>query len=348
VTFEAEKATQGKKVRLWATRVVVGGLILIFLLDIASVWVSDRLAARIPPQSLAGASPGVYRLLSEPAAYIHFLDVGNADAILLESDGHFALIDAGWGPRNPDPRAAKNDTSAAVLRYLRKYAAPPQGEVVLDWVLVTHYHYDHAGGFERILADAAVTIQTAYLRGPDPGRNDSLALDRWDVAEIQRRLTALALERAIPVVQELPTEPFQLGSLTVQLLNTDSYQKDAYVSENDNSVAAWLHYGETSALLAGDATYMNGLEKHLADITGRVDLLKLNHHGYTLSNSFCFVRKTHPAVAIATNDLGRVFPDVKWKFSMFIHTPLYATGKEKGIIAALQPAHQIKLFSHTA
>ena len=60
---------------------------------------------------------------------ITFLDVGQGLAVLLEHDGRFALYDSG-----PDS-AGLADTLAS------------RGVKSLDWVLVSHFHRDHGGGF---------------------------------------------------------------------------------------------------------------------------------------------------------------------------------------------------------
>ena len=63
---------------------------LIFLLDILTVALYNHYEKRYavtPEPTVTVKTAGADR--------IHFLNTGNSDAILLESDGHFALIDAG-------------------------------------------------------------------------------------------------------------------------------------------------------------------------------------------------------------------------------------------------------------
>ena len=66
---------------------------------------------------------------------VHFIDVGQADCILLEQSGHFMLIDAG-----------NNDDGNIVVDYLKK-----QGVTKLDYIIGTHAHEDHIGGIDDVI-----------------------------------------------------------------------------------------------------------------------------------------------------------------------------------------------------
>ena len=66
---------------------------------------------------------------------VHFIDVGQGDSILAESDGHYMLIDAG-----------ENDQAGTVVSYLKA-----EGVTKLDYVIGTHPHSDHIGGLDKII-----------------------------------------------------------------------------------------------------------------------------------------------------------------------------------------------------
>ena len=84
---------------------------------------------------------------------IHFLSTGNSDAILLESGGHFALVDAGEDSDNPRgfDWLVFDGHEEDVLAYLKSHAADENGKVHLDFVLGTHAHSDHIGGFDTVI-----------------------------------------------------------------------------------------------------------------------------------------------------------------------------------------------------
>ena len=71
---------------------------------------------------------------------VHFIDVGQADATLLEQNGEFALIDAGT-----------QDTQTDLLDYLHE-----AGVEELDYVIMTHPQSDHIGGMRAVLDEFSV------------------------------------------------------------------------------------------------------------------------------------------------------------------------------------------------
>ena len=83
-------------------------------------------------------SPDKGSSITAPSGYglaVHFIDVGQGDSILAESDGHYMLIDAG-----------ENDQAGTVISYLKA-----QGVTKLDYVIGTHPHSDHIGGLDKVI-----------------------------------------------------------------------------------------------------------------------------------------------------------------------------------------------------
>ncbi len=75
--------------------------------------------------------------------------------------------------------------------------------------------------------------------------------------------------------------------------------------------------------------------KQIADKIGKVDLLKVGHHGYFYSTSFYLVKKLMPDIAVFCNEMKGVYPDVKYKLKNISKSKLYATVDSNGIIARL-------------
>jgi beta-lactamase superfamily II metal-dependent hydrolase len=77
-------------------------------------------------------------------------------------------------------------------------------------------------------------------------------------------------------------------------------------SENSCSIAIRVSYGKFDYFTAGDMTAFkdegepswHDIERPVAQATGPVDVLQLNHHGYYDANSFYFVRTLRPRVAV--------------------------------------------------
>ena len=89
---------------------------------------------------------------------IHFLNTGNSDCILIESNGHFDLIDSGEGDENPRKTTPYEGYKDEVISYLKKVAKNESGEVYLDFILGTHNHYDHIGSFYEIISDDEIKL----------------------------------------------------------------------------------------------------------------------------------------------------------------------------------------------
>jgi len=325
VRSEATKKT--KKIATW---VVVGGMIAIFLFDIASVLLSGAWEKRF---SLTDTAP------EAAAGRIHFLNTDNSDCVLLESGGHFALIDSGWGSDNPNEKSRRPGYERRVLDYLKQVAAGPDGRVVLDFVLPTHYHYDHAGGFPAILADPAVEVGTVYLRELHPPQR-KYEVEAWGVGENRRRIEEISLGRGFAIEAALPEEAFALGGMTVRFLNTQGGSPKAK-GENDDSVVVLAECAGRKALLCGDITAMYGVEKEIGLQAGPVDVLKLGHHGYSMSTSVPFLRATRPQLAVVTNGIGQVYPNVRWNLAFYARTPLYSSVRENGLMVTISPEGKI-------
>ena len=149
-------AAKKKKIATW---IIVPLMAAIFLFDIVSVVLGNAYTARVP---IADETfDGTY------SDRIHFLNTANSDAILLESNGHFALVDSGEGSHNPRRKGAYHGFEETVIAYLKKVAAGDDGKVHLDFILGTHCHYDHIGSFHAILQDADILVDTAYFKRYD-------------------------------------------------------------------------------------------------------------------------------------------------------------------------------------
>ena len=79
-------------------------------------------------------------------ASVHFIDVGQGDSILIQSDGKNVLIDAGENNKGDD-----------VLSYLETY-----GIQSLDYVIGTHAHSDHIGGLDTVINSIEVKNVLLY------------------------------------------------------------------------------------------------------------------------------------------------------------------------------------------
>jgi len=228
---------------------------------------------------------GAVAIAGKPEARltVTVLDVGQGDAILVEGPrGSRILVDGG-----PDP-----DRLIAVL----DERLPPWDRRI-DLVLLTHPHEDHVAGFALLMERYRVgRVAENGMLGTGPG--DAAFRERL-VAEGRSaaRLAAgdhLRLDDATarawwPRRGEVPERSPKDGRAV-----------------NDTSIVLDLRYGERRFLLMGDVEDDVDPELLAAGIAddGRVDLLKVAHHGSRTASTEAFLAALRPRVAVTSAGTG--------------------------------------------
>lgn len=262
---------------------------------------------------------------------VHLLGVAG-DAILIESNGRFALMDGGEDSDNPRGFANLETTykhEEDVIRYLKKVAGDKNGKVTLDFIIGTHAHSDHLGGLDTVVNHPDITVKTIYLKKYNEAMISDWEVQSWDNKEVYEQLLTAAKKNNVPVEHNLPTESFKFGDFSLQLYNTELHDiQNGKVGENENSLALKVTKGKTALFLAGDLNNLDGDEDRLAKQIGKVDLLKLGHHGGTHSSTSNFLKTLQPNVAFS-NKGGA--PDVRNSL-LELGTAHYAVELNDGIV----------------
>ena len=191
---------------------------------------------------------------------IHFINTGNSDAILIENEGRFAMIDTG-----------NTDDDATVKSYLQN-----QGVETIDYLILTHFHADHIGSADTVIAD--FDVKTTLVPNGDA-----------TTQVYQDYIHALSNKGLQPSVP-LEGATFELGSATLTLYNTAGGNSN----ENNNSLIVLYENGDDRAVFMGDAEAE--VESKLS--IGDVDLLKVGHHGSNTSSSASFIHQIQPEYAV--------------------------------------------------
>jgi len=258
---------------------------------------------------------------------IHFLYTGASDAILLQSGSKFALVDCAEDTDYPaaKPHLAVPGYEDYVVDYVKRVAGGK-----LEFILATHAHSDHIGGFDTLINDPDITIGCAYVK---PYNNDSMHAyerDYWDNVECTQHMLDALAARDVPVVYNIPAEPFMLGNLQCTIINAHHHQRR---DENANSLGLLVECSGQRVLLAADINNIYGDEQRMAPQISRIDLLQAAHHGYDGSTTLPWLLHLRPRAIVFTNDMRRVYPTLKLRAKLCAGSRLMATGQHGGVAA---------------
>lgn len=178
---------------------------------------------------------------------VSFFDVGKADSFLMTCGGKNLLMDAG---------TAKDGKKVAKR-------LEDMGVESIDYLMITHFDRDHAGGAAQIIQDFDVKalLRPEYMKESD----ESAAC------------MAAAEDRGVKVIIITSQTDIQLGSTKLVIHPADKvYENDA---SNNSSLVTEVFHGNNSLLFTGDIE-----KERIADIKYELndagyDFLKVPHHG---------------------------------------------------------------------
>ena len=194
---------------------------------------------------------------------VSFIDVGQADSILIENEGHYMLVDAG-----------NNEDGEKLVTYFKE-----QNINTFDYVVGTHPHEDHIGGLDDIINN--FKINNFYM--PD------VITTTLTFEEVLDALENNNVNLTIPK----ENNSFSLGEANIEVLHVgDESESDL----NNTSIILKVTYQNISFLLTGDAESKIINELDSSDL--KTTVLKLGHHGSITSTNETILEKASPQVAI--------------------------------------------------
>lgn len=331
-----------KAILITAAAVVLCGTVAAGAIALRGAAAKKRLAEKLD----AALLPAAPQTAETGRDCIHFLPTGTSDAILIESNGHFAMVDAGEDTDNPRNFPGLNlpGFEREVLAYLKAHAADENGKVHLDFVLGTHSHSDHIGGFDTVISDPDVTVDRAYLKQYDASKIKEYEIREWDNQEVYDQMVQALNDRGVPIISDLSGEPFAFGNLTLTLFNTVDPDTGKKVGENDQSIGLLIEKNGTRVFLTGDLDNNSGDESRLAPEIGKVDLLKVGHHSYGGSSTAGFIRTLRPETCVITNNFESMDRTTLARIERICSPAFYVTGKENGVLAVLGDGGEIAYY----
>ncbi len=211
---------------------------------------------------------------------ISVLDVGQADAILLQDGKRNIMVDVGNDVKD---KVGDSGGRQALIKALDK-----AGVNRIKTVFVTHHHRDHMGNIMYVRGKYGVSniYDSGYVNN---GYKASVALNS-DLRAGRYNGQALKAGDKITIDKNYYIEVLAPG---------DFLSKKDLKNMNNTSLVLMLHYGSFKMLLTGDAEAP--VEDALQQKYGtalQADVLKVGHHGSKTSSYWPFVSKVKPKYAL--------------------------------------------------
>ena len=240
---------------------------------------------RVLEDRTRNARPGKARRTEFEASHleVRMFNIGHGEAILLIfDDGRAWLMDCGTNSQPRNKRLGEH-----IIDYLE------ERDLVLDTVLSSHPHFDHAGAVETILDSSSSHIASPvsiYRSDVDEWRSTSGWRSRY-----QEAVTA----RGDGVTETALRDAHREVSIS------DGVDAHLFVGSGEGyytSLFAQIRYRDARLLFTGDADC--GYEIELLNAFGeedfRANVLKVTHHGSSSGTAKQVLKRIRPGIAIAS------------------------------------------------
>lgn len=211
--------------------------------------------------------------LEKGTVIVHFIDVGQGDAIYIKTPTQDILIDAG-------------ERGDIVTEYLKE-----QNVEDLELVIGTHPHSDHIGGLINVFKNFPVdeVIDPGVVHTSKTFEDYLTLIDEKDIKFTEGRASMKrTLEDGIILEVFSPASP-------------DSSDL------NNASIVAKFTYGTVSFLFTGDAESSMEKEMLSAGYNLKSTVLKASHHGSSTSTSDDFLSAVSPKAAVVMCGTGNSY-----------------------------------------
>ncbi|WP_167957494.1 ComEC/Rec2 family competence protein [Anaerosporobacter faecicola] len=197
---------------------------------------------------------------------VHYIDTGESDSILIESNKHYMLIDAG-----------DVDDVDTVVGYLKK-----QKVKTLDYLILTHPHADHIGAASSVI-DIFI-IKKIIM----PSKTNN--------TKVYETLLDTIAKNNLKITKPKVGKSYTLGKASFTLLAPNSYEYGSNL--NNYSISLRLVNGKNSFLFVGDCETeaLSDIQKNKQTIAS--DVLLCGHHGSKTSTTATLLKAVSPTYAV--------------------------------------------------
>lgn len=202
---------------------------------------------------------------SDEPLYVHYIDVGQGDATLIEYGDYHILIDAGNNWYGDD-----------VVNYLNS-----QGVDDIEILIGTHPDADHIGGLDVVMNNFKVETIIDSCR-----EHDTITYQDY-ANSIQKQV-----DNGATWICPLDVKYQINDDIYFEVINTNVRSSD----NNDHSVLTKLVAFDKSFLFTGDLEEQ--VESTILNEAIDVDVYKVGHHGSNTSSSSAFLKEVTPSYAI--------------------------------------------------
>lgn len=247
---------------------------------------------------------GVKDVSATSSVKVHFLNVGQGDAILVQTPNENILIDGGGKGKGPD-----------VVNYLKKNKVTS-----LTAVVSTHPDADHVGGLAHVIKN----MKVGKVYAPNVSHTTQAYKD-FLTAVKNKKLKITAVKQGL----EIPTKA---KDITLKFLGpVKSYAKSDL---NNWSAVLHLKHNKKSFLFTGDAETKSENDLLAKKLISKVDVLKVAHHGSKYSTSAKFLDKAKPTysvISVGKNGYKHPTSDVLNRLKK-VKSTVYRTDKSGNVI----------------
>ena len=215
-----------------------------------------------------------------------FLPVGKGtngevrgDAIFIQCDGEYALIDAGA-------------ESGRCYKFLESYRE--NGKINLKYVILTHHHNDHYTGLRKLVEASDVKVGKFYQPKSHSNlelfKNQDSGCTKESYTNLMKKIKAKWTCGTIPnlnldsddISNETKTVKLRVGSATIYVYknlikNSDKNKWGCNEFENNRSLVCRVEYKGKRILLTGDV-YLEAIQR-IQNAQLKADVVKMQHHG---------------------------------------------------------------------